>query len=151
MVNTKRDREQAIFLAGAQGLFYALAGIWPLVNLRTFEAVTGPKSDRWLVKTTGLLIAVIGTTLVISARRGRIPPEVALLGGGAAAGLGTSALVYALRGRISKIYLVDAAIELGLATAWIGLRSRAVRAERQSDGAPAPPQGCGSNAGHQIS
>ncbi|WP_437802577.1 hypothetical protein [Sorangium sp. So ce693] len=79
MVSTKRDREQAneqaIFLAGAQGLFYVIAGIWPLVNLRTFEAVTGPKSDRWLAKTTGLLIAVIGTTLVISARRSRIPLE----------------------------------------------------------------------------
>ncbi|WP_437900316.1 hypothetical protein [Sorangium sp. So ce124] len=91
MVSTKRDREQAIFLAGALGLFYVLAGIWPLVNLRTFEAITGPKSERWLVKTTGLLIAVIGTTLVISAQRSRIPPEVALLDGGAAAGLGTSA------------------------------------------------------------
>lgn len=105
-------------LAAGQGVFYLVSGIWPLVSMRTFEAVTGPKTDRWLVNTVGLLIAVTGGTLLTSARRGRIPPETAMIGAGSAAALGTISLVYALRGRISRIYLLDAASELALVAAW---------------------------------
>ena len=128
--NSERDRGQVnkeAILARTQGFFYVVTGIWPLVSIRTFEAVTGPKFDRWLVKTTGLLIAVVGTTLLVSGRRGRVPPEIALLGGGGAAALGTCSLVYALRGRISRVYLLDAAVELALAATWLGLRSRGER------------------------
>lgn len=128
--NSVRDQEQTneeAILARAQGGFYVITGLWPLVSMRTFEAVTGPKVDRWLVKTTGLLIAVVGTTLLISGRKRRVPPEIALLGGGGAAALGTCSLVYALRGRISRVYLLDAAVEFGLAAAWIGLRNRGGR------------------------
>jgi hypothetical protein len=31
---------------------------------RSFEAVTGPKRDDWLVKTIGGLIAMVGATLI---------------------------------------------------------------------------------------
>mgnify|MGYP003293179536 CR=1 FL=1 len=44
----------------AQGGFYVLSGVWPLVSMRTFELVTGPKTDDWLVRMVGLLAAVIG-------------------------------------------------------------------------------------------
>jgi len=46
-------------LAIGQGLCYPLTGLWPLVSLRSFEKVTGPKADDWLVKTVGALIAVL--------------------------------------------------------------------------------------------
>ena len=52
-----------------QGVYFLLTGVWPLVSMRTFEAVTGPKVDRWLVKTVGLLVAVIGASLVLDRRR----------------------------------------------------------------------------------
>ena len=31
-----------------QGAFYAVSGLWSIVHLRSFEAVTGPKRDDWL-------------------------------------------------------------------------------------------------------
>src|SRR5687767_3732081 len=52
-----------------QGIYFLLTGVWPLVSMRTFEMVTGPKVDRWLVKTVGVLIAVIGSSLVLDRRR----------------------------------------------------------------------------------
>lgn len=39
-----------------QGLFYLTSGIWPLIDMPSFEAVTGRKTDKWLVKTVGLLL-----------------------------------------------------------------------------------------------
>jgi hypothetical protein len=43
-----------------QGIFYALTGFWPLISRRTFEKVTGPKHDFWLVNTVGVVIGTIG-------------------------------------------------------------------------------------------
>jgi hypothetical protein len=49
-----------------------------------------------------------------------------LLGAASAAALAASDVIYAGKGRISPIYLVDAVAELALATAWLpGLRGRA--------------------------
>jgi hypothetical protein len=48
----------------AQGGYYLVTGLWPLVHLASFEAITGPKVDDWLVRMVGLLAAVIGATAV---------------------------------------------------------------------------------------
>ncbi len=53
-----------------QGAFWLAAGVWPLLHYRSFEAVTGPKQDDWLVKTIGGLIAVVGATLLRGAEAG---------------------------------------------------------------------------------
>lgn len=37
-------------LAAVHGGYFLLTGIWPLVHRRSFERVTGPKSDYWLVQ-----------------------------------------------------------------------------------------------------
>jgi hypothetical protein len=102
-----------------QGIFYVLTGVWPLVSIGTFQLVTGPKLDLWLVKTVGLLIAVIGLALLAGAKRRRIGPELVLLAAGSAASLAAVDIVYALSGRISDIYLLDAAVEIPLAVAWV--------------------------------
>ena len=47
-----------------QGIYYLLTGLFPFVHFGAFEALTGRKRDRWLVRTVGLLAAVIGLTLV---------------------------------------------------------------------------------------
>lgn len=108
-----------------QGVYFLLTGIWPLVSMRTFEAVTGPKVDKWLVKTAGVLIAVIGASLLADARRPSRGSRV--LGIGSAAALGGVDVVYSLRGRISKIYLADAVLEALLVGLWVaGGRRRRV-------------------------
>jgi hypothetical protein len=99
-----------------QGLYFLLTGVWPLLSMRTFEAVTGPKVDHWLVKTVGVLVAVIGVSLLTDARRPSRGSRV--LGAGSAAALGGVDVVYSLRGRISKIYLLDAVLEAVLVSLW---------------------------------
>jgi hypothetical protein len=103
-------------LARLQGLYFFVTGVWPLVSMRTFEAVTGPKVDRWLVKTVGVLVAVIGASLMLADRR----PAAATtaLAVGSAAGLGAVDVVYATKGRISRVYLLDAVLEALIIAAW---------------------------------
>ncbi|HEU4455559.1 MAG TPA: hypothetical protein VFR81_21020 [Longimicrobium sp.] len=105
-------------IAVGQGAFYAATGAWPFVSMRSFEAVTGPKMERWLVKTVGGLIGVIGGTLVSAGARRRVTPELAMLGAGSAMVLAGIDVYYVSRRRISPVYLLDAAAELGIAAAW---------------------------------
>jgi hypothetical protein len=102
----------------AQGAFFTSMGLWPIASMRTFELVLGRKRDRWLVNTVGLLLASIGAALGLAARRDRVTPELALAGAATAATLAGIDLVYVARGRISKMYLADAAAELAIVGGW---------------------------------
>jgi hypothetical protein len=115
-------------LALGQGAFWGASGAWPIVHMRSFEAVTGPKLEHWLVRTVGVLLFALGGTLVLAASRDRVTPELRLLAGSSAAGLAAIEVWYAgRRRRISPIYLADAAVELAIASAW-GLLGRPHRA-----------------------
>jgi hypothetical protein len=102
-----------------QGIYYLISGIWPLVSIRTFELVTGPKFDVWLVHTVGLFLIVIGVTLLSAGKNRRVTFEIFLVGLGSAVALGAIDVVYALKGRISPIYLLDALVEIAFAGLWI--------------------------------
>jgi hypothetical protein len=105
-------------VALVQGVFYLLTGVWPIVDIDSFQSVTGPKNDLWLVRTVGALIAVIGAVLISAGGRRRVTDELVLLGVGSALALTTIDVVYVLSDRISEIYLADAAAEIALAALW---------------------------------
>ncbi len=111
---TKRD------VLRAQGAYYVATGLWPLVSMRSFEAVTGPKVDKWLVQMVGLLAATIGATLLIGAREEQPDDAVVALAVGSALSFTAIDVVHAARRRISPIYLGDAVCEALIVTgiAW---------------------------------
>jgi hypothetical protein len=102
-----------------QGLYYLVTGLWALLSMRTFEKVTGPKTDHWLVKTIGLLLVVIGLALITGGVRKTMTPELAVLGVGTAGALLGIDVFYVSIKKISRIYLLDAVAELILIMVWI--------------------------------
>jgi hypothetical protein len=116
-------------LATVHGLYYLLTGLWPVVGIDSFQAVTGDKIDLWLVKTVGLLIAVIGAAIFRARNRPALFPEMLILAAGSALALGTIDVLYALRGVISPVYLLDAPMEAALVLGWsvVWARQRPVR------------------------
>jgi hypothetical protein len=102
-----------------QGGYYILTGLWSLVSIETFQLVTGPKTDIWLVKTVGLLVIVSGLVFIRSAVRRSFPPETVLLAVGNALALAVIEFIYTGIGRISGIYLADAILELIFAGTWL--------------------------------
>src|SRR5688572_7749977 len=107
----------------AQAGYYGVTGLWPLIHLPSFEAVTGPKTDDWLVHMVGLLAAAIGLVLAVSARRIQVQSaEITLLAVSSALAFAAIDLWYGLSGRISPIYLADAAVQICLIAAllWSG-------------------------------
>jgi hypothetical protein len=92
-----------------QGWYYLITGIWPMVHMASFMAVTGPKIDVWLVKMVALLSISIGIS-ILAARRDNYNSFV--LNGTAAFSYFAIDTWYALTGRISPVYLGDAVVEL---------------------------------------
>jgi hypothetical protein len=111
-------------LARTQAFYYAATGVWPLVNIHSFERITGPKTERWLVKTVGALVTAIGVSLALAARNDPGKAETFVLATGSAAALGTIDAAYVAKRRISPVYLLDALAQAALLIAWTRSRKR---------------------------
>ena len=110
-------------VASWQATFYVGTGVWPLLHRRSFERVTGRKTDFWLAQTVGLTVAAIGIGLAQAvSRREGVPAELRTVAVATAAGLALVDLSFVARRRISKIYLADAAAEVALIAGWLFAR-----------------------------
>jgi hypothetical protein len=101
-----------------QGTYFAVTGIWPLVSISSFMSVTGPKTDIWLVKTAGVVIAVTGISIMLASFYKRYHRETVFLAGFSALGLGIIDVKYFLAGSLSPVYLVDACVEFPFFIFW---------------------------------
>lgn len=114
-------------LLAVQGFYYFVTGVWPLVSIRTFLWVTGPKTDNyqtyrledhWLVNTVAMLILSVAIPLLVAAWRREFGVSIACLAIISAIALTSIDIIYVARQVIEPVYLLDAAIELALLGAW---------------------------------
>ncbi|GGR95256.1 MULTISPECIES: hypothetical protein [Streptomyces] len=118
------DREPGRGVAVAHGAFNVVGGLWPLVHLRSFEWVFGPKTDVWLRMTTGGLLASAGLAQPAAAAGPGGPAHARRVGLGTALTLPAVDLAYVPRGRIRPTYLLDAVMQTGWITAWLRTSAR---------------------------
>ena len=95
-----------------QGAIYLVSGLWPIVHARSFEKVNGPRHDRWLVKSLGAAVTVLGASLLLGAfgrsgKRARSP-----LGPGTQVAMAAADTLYARGGRFRPTQLIDTAANL---------------------------------------
>ena len=102
----------------AQGGYYVVTGVAPFVSRRAFEAVTGPKTEWWLVQTVGAIVTVVGGSRVTRPEPAPETSELRGLAAGCAAGLAGIDVYYAMRRRIAPTYLLDAAAQV-VFLAWL--------------------------------
>ena len=125
--------------------YWLFGALWPLLSMRSFERVTGNKRDEWLVRTVALLMLSVVATLETLRRSGRDETAQRVLGATSSGALGSVALVGALVGRISPVYLMDAAVDTMLTALWAALPGtrHAARRDMERDSAhqDSGPQG----------
>lgn len=109
-------------LALVQGAYFAVTGLWPLLAVDSFQKVTGPKTDLWLVKTVGMCVLATALALIVAGAHNDVTPAIATLGAATAAGFLLIDTRYVATGRISPVYLLDAAIEVAFLLAWLFIR-----------------------------
>ena len=95
-----------------QGIYYALTGLWPWLHIQSFMAVTGPKTDLWLVQTVGALALVIGLALLAIPKSARTSRYALTLGLTAAAAFAFVDFYFSLSGVIAPIYQADGAVQV---------------------------------------
>jgi hypothetical protein len=100
----------AIFFV--QAIFFLATGVWPLVHIKSFMKVTGPKHDLWLVKTVGVLVTAVAIGLFVSFYLEGISRGVAVIGMLSSLFLMGIDVFYTSIGRISRVYLIDAMVEI---------------------------------------
>jgi hypothetical protein len=101
--------------ASGQAAAYVITGLWPIVDLRSFERVTGPKRDDWLVRTVGGLAVAFGGGL---AWRSHDPASARPFGVASAAAFLAADVIGIASGRLPRIYLLDAAGEAVVLAGW---------------------------------
>jgi hypothetical protein len=102
----------ARLVLGAQGVYYLITGVWPLAHLPSFEAITGPKTDDWLVHTVAALAVAIGLALLVGARRDVATAESVTLACCSAMAFAAIDGWYVAKGILRPIYLCDAVVEV---------------------------------------
>src|SRR5688500_2180331 len=89
--------------ARAQGPMHLVTGVWPILHLPSFLAVTGPKSDLWLVQTFGALLGGLGGVLIFASLRPQVDRSAAHVGWVTAAVLAAADIIFVLSGAIAPI------------------------------------------------
>jgi hypothetical protein len=119
----------------AQAAYIFITGIWPLIDINSFMAVTGKKTDIWLVKTVGALLLPVASCLGMYRYFHSDKRPAIVLGGAIAIAFISIDFYYALTDVISDIYLVDGAVEIGFLLVWIIVAINVKRpAARESHG-----------------
>jgi hypothetical protein len=107
-----------------QTIYILITGLWPLVHIDSFMAVTGPKHDVWLVRTVGALLIPVGLTLFTFYWQSKPMLSAIVLGCGVAISFIFIDCYYASKDIISDIYLLDALIELAFLLGWVWILIR---------------------------
>ena len=116
-METARSASSRIWLAHA--LYFVIGGLWAIVGRRSFEWVTGPKTDYWLVRTVGGLLAAVGGVIGLAGARQRITPEIRLLAVTTSGVLAAIDVIAFAAGRIRPVYLLDALANTVLIGSWL--------------------------------
>ena len=102
-----------------QGLYTLLTAVWPIVHIKSFMEVSGYKTDVWLVKTVGVLLAAIAVSLLLSIPHKQNNFPIAILALFTAVGMAYVDFFYALSDTIPDIYMADGFAEILFALAWL--------------------------------
>lgn len=115
-MNTEPERSTRR-LAAAQGGYYVLTGAWTIVSPGSFEALAGPRSDRRLASSFGVLVAGVGALLIRS--RGANARATGLA---CAASIAVADVIKATEPRAPRAaHLADALVQLLFVAAWAAI------------------------------
>ena len=102
-----------------QAGYTGLTALWALVDIESFMQVTGPKTDVWLVKTVGLLLAGVSVCLVVYFFMKADQSVIGTLAAVCSICLAGIDFYYAGKKVISPVYLIDGIIQVIFFIAWI--------------------------------
>lgn len=101
-----------------QTLYYVITGFWPVLHLASFLSVTGDKTDLWLVRSFGLIVAVIGLAIGYCTLRPSFLPAARFLGMLSASALVIIDVTIWTTAGVGAVYMIDFAVQAVLLGGW---------------------------------
>ena len=108
-------------LLGIQGYYFLVTALWGLLDIDSFMAVTGPKTDIWLVKTVSVILVAIAVCLLIHKYTGGPSLAAMALGFASSLGLALVEFYYVYNRTLSIVYFYDGLIEVVFSILWVYL------------------------------
>lgn len=119
----KKDRwRRGVLLA--QGVYYVLTGLWPIVHFPSFARVVAIHIIPFQAHAFSALIVVIGASLIEAARRGPPGSYPTLLGAAVAGAIALVELIWLPRLAAAGGLWLDFVVEVALVTALLVLYPR---------------------------
>ncbi len=113
------NRKLYSILLWTQGVYTLLTALWGLLDIDSFMAVTGSKTDIWLVKTVSVLLVAIALSLLSGLIDGSYKLPIAILGLSTSIAMASIDFYYTITDTISNVYAVDGIIEILFIIGWI--------------------------------
>ena len=110
------DRWRRWVLA-AQGIYYIVTGLWPLLHFSSFASVVAFRVNPFQAHVFAALIIVIGGSLLEATRREPPGPFPTMLGIGVASAIALVSLVWLPRLGVASLLWADLAVEVAFAIA----------------------------------
>ncbi|WP_207495126.1 hypothetical protein [Aridibaculum aurantiacum] len=107
------------WLLAIQGIYCLVTAVWPLIHLKSFLTVTGPKTDIWLLETVSVLILAIAVLLLLHLLYLSPVVPVAVMAIVMSAGLLFIDVYYPSVSRIADVYLADAIMQALFLLLWL--------------------------------
>ncbi len=113
----------------AQGAYYVLAGLWPLVHFSSFSSILAMQVNPFQAQSFGAVLVVVGGNLVEAARREPPGQSPTLLGAAVAGAIAVVSMVWLPRLAGFSGLWVDLVVEVAIAVALVVLypRTQSVR------------------------
>ncbi len=108
----------------AQGAYYVITGLWPLVHFPSFAEVVGQQINPFQAQAFGAVIIVVGAALIEAARREPPGAYPTMLGTAVASAIAIVSLFWLPRSATSSGLWLDFIVEVAIAAALILLYPR---------------------------
>ena len=102
-----------------QGAYIFLTAVWPLVDIKSFMLITGPKTDIWLVKTVAAMLLPVALSFFVASHQQQINWPVYLLAMGSCIAFASIDFYYTLNGTIKWVYQLDGYLQIIFFITWI--------------------------------
>lgn len=102
-----------------QTSYYFLTALWGIIDINSFMAVTGPKTDVWLVKTVSVLLLAISFSFLSALFSKTNEWPTIFLAAGCCISFAFIDFYYSAKGTISAIYSLDGIVQLILLAGWL--------------------------------
>jgi hypothetical protein len=102
-----------------QAIYYYSTALWPLLDMNSFMEISGPKNDKWLVKTVSVVLLAVSNAILAAVYLQNISVPVIILSISCCIGLLVIDIYYVRMKVILRVYLADATIEFFLLTGWV--------------------------------